>query len=416
MSWGNRALEFSFPQSSRSDRILFIVWNQARIKTRKFLLDLFRSSGSNRSWGPLHGVASLHDWLRENPKNGNFLFHRPPWVQPCHLPLNQGRHLDPNFERLKEGIPHAETFVAEILGAMVTGPSVGVVSPDRWLFRELSLEFGHPTEEHGAMRKFFSPEPRLLRGTWVLLAVTGGNTFYHHLLEALPKFRLLEMAGIDPRRVDGWIVNGKTSSFQAASWNALGLEANKLVTLDSRSFLQADRLIVPSLPSYPGHTPPWVVDFLRKLFSAKGKINGSEESLWISRRKASTRRFLGEKGWLGKLAPLGFRELFCEDLTMEEQAMLFARASHVAGAHGAGMANLAFCQEGAMVTEFFNPRYVNTCYWTLANSAGLRYTYFLGSKQPGDRPANHSDARGDIGLGGEGYQTALDWMRKAYPG
>lgn len=69
-----------------------------------------------------------------------------------------------------------------------------------------------------------------------------------------------------------------------------------------------------------------------------------------------------------------------------------------------------------MVTEFFNPRYVNTCYWTLANSAGLRYTYFLGSKQPGDRPANHSDARGDIGLGGEGYQTALDWMRKAYPG
>ena len=392
------------------------MWNPTRKKIRRILLTSARKRSFLGRRGPLRGVVSLEEWLTFNPLQGRFLFRRPSWVQPCRLPLNHEMLRDANFERLRGGIPHAETFLAEIEKGAVSGPSVGVITPDRFLLPEVSLEFGHPAEDHGAMRKFFFPKPRHLRGTWVLLAVTGGNTFYHHLLEALPKFRLLEMAGIDPCRIDGWIVNGKTSSFQAASWNTLGLEANKLIALDSRSFLQADRLIVPSLPSHPGHTPPWVVDFLRKLFLAKGKINGSEESLWISRRKASTRRFLGEKAWLGKLAPLGFRELFCEDLTMEKQAMLFARASHVAGAHGAGMANLAFCQEGAMVTEFFNPRYVNTCYWTLANSAGLRYTYFLGSKQPGDRPANHGDARGDIGLGGESYQTALDWMRKAYPG
>jgi len=390
------------------------VWNQTRKKTRKFLLDLFRSSGSNRSWGPLHGVVSLHDWLRENPKSGNFLYHRPSWVQPCNLPLNQDRQLDPNFERLKGGIPHAETFVAEILGAMVTGPSVGVVSPDRWLFRELSLEFGHPAEEHGAMRKFFFPKPKHLRGTWVLLAVTGGNTFYHHLLEALPRYHLLEMAGINPRQINGWIINGQTVAFQTASWRALGIEKEKLITLDKGSFLQAERLIVPSLPSHPGHTPPWVVDFLRKLFSTKGRTNGGAMGLWISRRKASTRRFLGEKAWLEKLAGLGFREIFCEDLALHEQAKLFFEAKHVAGAHGAGMANLVFAREGTMVTEFFNPRYVNTCYWTLANSAGLRYAYFLGSRQPGDRPTAHGDAAGDIGLEMEFSHAALDWIRKAH--
>ena len=403
-----------FPRTKEALRLRLFMWSPTRKKIRRMLLTSARKRGFLGRSGPLRGVASLEEWLTSNPLQGRFLFRRPAWLQPCRLPLNQEMFRDANFERLREGIPHAEIFLAEIQKGAVSGPSVGVITPDRFLLREVSLEFGHAAEDHGAMRKFFFPKPKHLRGTWVLLAVTGGNTFYHHLLEALPKYHLLELAGIDPRRIDGWIINGQRAAFQTDTWKALGLEAKKLVTLNRRSFFQADRLIVPSLPSYPGHTPPWVVDFLRKLFDSKAKPGETGESLWISRRKASTRRFLKEKAWLEKLTPFGFREVFCEDLTLQEQAKVFAGAGHVAGAHGAGMANLVFSRNGTTVTEFFNPRYVNTCYWTLANSAGLKYAYFFGSKQPGDRPANHGDARGDIGLRGEASQAAYDWMRKAH--
>jgi capsular polysaccharide biosynthesis protein len=318
--------------------------------------------------------------------------------------------LDPNFERLKEGIPHAETFVAEILGAMVTGPSVGVVSPDRWLFRELSLEFGHPTEEHGAMRKFFFPEPQRLPGTWVLLAATGGATFYHHLLEVVPRFHLLQLAGIDISRVDGWIVNGQRAEFQRSTWGALQMDRAKIVSLDHKKLFQADRLLVPSLPSHPGHTPPWVVEFLRGRFLKEIPKKTGRRGLWISRKGAHSRRFIGEEAWLTKIKNVGFQEVQGESLPLRHQAELFAGASHIAGPHGAGLSNLVFAVAGTKVTEFFNPRYVNTCYWTLANSADLPYTYFLGSSRPGDIPARHGDARGDIQLDTETAKAALSWL------
>lgn len=386
------------------------MWDLVRKTIREKLLRWARKNGVLVHRGPLQGVTSLHRWLAANPKLGKFLYQSPSWVQPCEMPLTQAMFRHENFERLRDGIPHAETFVAELAGAEVTGPSVGVITPDRFLLREVSTEFGLPAESHGAMRRFSFQRPRPLRGTWALLAVTGGGTYYHHLLEALPRFHLLEMAGIRAGQIDGWIVNGRTAGFQSATWKALGIPPEKLVTLDRKILYRADRLLVPSLPSHPGHTPPWVVGFLQNLLVGNSGLPTPPKQLWISRRLAKSRRFLREKEWVTQLEHLGFRESFCEKLSLQEQVRMFAGAAHVAGAHGAGMANLAFAPKGTRVTEFFNPRYVNTCYWTLANAAGLRYGYFIGEAQPGDLPTAPGDSRGDIGLAEETSQIALRWI------
>jgi capsular polysaccharide biosynthesis protein len=323
---------------------------------------------------------------------------------------------DPNFYRLQDGIPHAETFLAEILNGYVTGPSVGVITPDRFLLREVSLEFGFPTEEHGAMRRFFFPEPQRLPGTWALLATTGGASFYHHLLEVVPRFHLLGLAGVDASKVNGWIVNGNTAEFQSSAWQTLGLNRAKVIALDRRRLLQADRLLIPSLPSHPGHTPPWVVNFLRERLLKDIPKKTGRGGLWISRKEAHSRHFIGEEAWLTKLKNVGFQEVHGEALSLRNQAELFAGAAHIAGPHGAGMANLVFATKGTHVTEFFNPRYVNTCYWTLANSASLPYTYFLGSFRPGDLPARQGDAWGDIQLDKEAAKTAMEWLANGTQG
>jgi capsular polysaccharide biosynthesis protein len=45
----------------------------------------------------------------------------------------------------------------------------------------------------------------------------------------------------------------------------------------------------------------------------------------------------------------------------------------VVAPHGAGLANIVFCQRGTQVVEFFNRAYVNGCYWRLATVQGLDY-------------------------------------------
>jgi capsular polysaccharide biosynthesis protein len=78
------------------------------------------------------------------------------------------------------------------------------------------------------------------------------------------------------------------------------------------------------------------------------------------------------------LEPYGFQIVTLSGMSVAAQAALFGSARVVDGPHGAGFANLLFCNPGAAVLEFFSPLYVNFCYWTLARGAGLSYFYVLG--------------------------------------
>ena len=57
---------------------------------------------------------------------------------------------------------------------------------------------------------------------------------------------------------------------------------------------------------------------------------------------------------------------------MVQQADLFARASVVAGPHGAGLSNLVYYAPGTKVIEFFG-EHMAPCYWAISALAGLEY-------------------------------------------
>jgi capsular polysaccharide biosynthesis protein len=78
------------------------------------------------------------------------------------------------------------------------------------------------------------------------------------------------------------------------------------------------------------------------------------------------------------LEPYGFQVAVLSGMSVTAQAALFGSARVVVGPHGAGFANLLFCNPGTTVLEFFSPLYVNFCFWTLARGAGLSYFYLLG--------------------------------------
>jgi capsular polysaccharide biosynthesis protein len=62
-----------------------------------------------------------------------------------------------------------------------------------------------------------------------------------------------------------------------------------------------------------------------------------------------------------------------------EQVRLFQSAKYIVAPHGAGLANLVFCQPGASVVEILPSEQTNLCYWLLSQQVSLKYYYVLGS-------------------------------------
>jgi capsular polysaccharide biosynthesis protein len=80
------------------------------------------------------------------------------------------------------------------------------------------------------------------------------------------------------------------------------------------------------------------------------------------RRTGQIRRLLNEPEIEAAFVARGFTAIEPETLRLEEQVALFSRARMVAGATGAGLINLAFCQPDCPVIVMM-PRFRHTAYW-----------------------------------------------------
>lgn len=60
-------------------------------------------------------------------------------------------------------------------------------------------------------------------------------------------------------------------------------------------------------------------------------------------------------------------------MPLAEQLRAFAQAEAVVAAHGAGLVGLLACAPATVVVELFPERYVNGCYYTLADALELDY-------------------------------------------
>ena len=376
-------------------------WLKKRI--RPWLVELARRRVGSTRRGPVQSMETAETWIAAHPREGRFLARQPLWFPPAAVPLNHATVRHPAFQ--PENFQRQwGNFVAEIREAYVTGPSVGVITPNRRLIQDVSIEFGHWPHDHGSLRRLLFPKPRRLRGRWALLATTGGDSYYHHMIEVLPKFPMLREAGLVPGDLAGWIVNGVAHAYQKESWTRLGLSPATLRTTGKGAYYHCESLVIPSLPAMPGSLRPETPDFLRTLFGWRPAATPSR-LLYLHRINTPSRQLLDQEELWRLLSRMGFEKVVAETLPVADQARLFAGAKMVVGPHGGGMTNLVFAPPGCGVVEIFNPRYVNSCYWRMAWAAGLSYAYVLG-ENPGaaGETALPGDASGPIRLGTGGLR------------
>lgn len=283
------------------------------------------------------------------------------------------------------------TFVAVVPGGKVVGGNGAVVTSDNQLLFDVSKEFGvKEPEQHSLFRRWRASRLRYFETSVAVVATAGHQNYFHWMFDALPRIDLIQKSTLQPEL----FVCNYQSSFQFESLQRLGITAQQIIDSNYDLHVQAQQLIVPSLPGRTGNMTKQSCDFLRKTFlTEQSGTNERPLRLYISRTEAPSRRILNEDSVLAQLAYHNFQVIKPEHLSIAEQALLFSSAEIVIAPHGAGLTNLVFCSPGTTVIEFFSPRYVNVCYWALSNLLDLQYYYLLGI---GEIPPEYYDPH-DVG-------------------
>ena len=260
-------------------------------------------------------------------------------------------------------VKFAPAFFARLPVGRVFG-SGNVLSPDGLtIARDVSPDFGKPFEEHWLLTYKRIRPPVLLPGTTAVIATTLGAGYSHWLLEELPR-----LLALTPHDCETLIAHAG----HAYNREAIALHGftGKVLPAKREAHHSCEQLLVPSLGQLTPSTVRALDEFAAPLRQPSSPFG---ERLYISREKAKRRRVANETELWVELAAHGFVKLHLEELTWAQQITAFRAAKVIVAPHGAGLANLVFCQPGTKVIELFHRSYVSPLYWQLAALKGLDY-------------------------------------------
>jgi capsular polysaccharide biosynthesis protein len=318
----------------------------------------------------------ISEYLEQFP--GRWDVTRPPapldWVPPRSV---GSRTLD--YERELHRVS-SEFGVLELEGGRVLGSHGWVIGVNGAVLPELSWYEG-PSERIRVPRTL--PPALELEGACLsLVSDWSCRNYAHFLLDGLGRLAVFRDAGSSLSDVDHVYCPTPPSPVAGHLLDRLGIPPEKRVWAGREVLVCADRLIVPSRPATGLAYPPWLIRFLRQLVLA-APATPATRRLYVSRRGFG-RHAVRERELEALLLERGF-EIY-DPTTHPNQPEDFAEAAVVVGAHGAGLANLAFCRPGTRVIEIIPTDNAHPFYYSLAVAAELDYGYLVG-RSASERPA-----------------------------
>jgi capsular polysaccharide biosynthesis protein len=170
------------------------------------------------------------------------------------------------------------------------------------------------------------------------------------------------------------------------------------------TLIQADVLLVPSLPSTSLTYHSWLPEFLRRAVEVS-KAPPPRRRIYVSRRGFS-RQVADEERLLALLLERDFEIYDPSDRI--DQPDDFFEAAVVVGAHGAALANLAFCRPGTRVLELLPTDNAYPFYYSLASAGGLTYGYLAGESRGKRAPGSFGPSPHDFVVDPGEFTAALD--------
>jgi acetyltransferase-like isoleucine patch superfamily enzyme len=221
------------------------------------------------------------------------------------------------------------------------------------------------------------------------------RNYYHWFIFAL--------ARLNPPIVNMWsrqnipastiLVPEFEAPYQEASMKLLLERGNLPSTIVAQNdVIKVDNLFYSDLLRQRGVVqPPIVKETLSYLKEALGLSIGRKRRIFISRCDSNNRILVNEDELAAIARVCGFEVVTLSGMSLYEQASMFASASHIIGAHGAGLTNIIFCEPGTKLLELHMEGYVNWCYRRLCALYGAEYGFVSGRRIEPDAPIHSSN-------------------------
>ena len=204
-------------------------------------------------------------------------------------------------------------------------------------------------------------------GTVAIFSALFQHSWYHWLIELLPRLYVLQKSGLDYDYIYVYsAAHAYMASIQMQSLCAvldyLGIPRNKVLLVDEGVCLHAKKVLRPSFPylfnsfeTITSTCPLWVRDFLQDVFlpsnNYKQEKGGYNPCIYVSRSDAGKRLIANEATLMGMLAGYGFKMIVLSEYEPHQQAAIFNQASVIIAQHGGGLTNVVFCKPGTKILE-----------------------------------------------------------------
>lgn len=377
-----------------------------------------QTPGTSVRWGPpRHSVTDTPAWWAHASAGGAGGRRLTPARATQRVaPRHADAAIAARFATMRAGTVKAR-FVAELPEARVWGLGFGaVIDRSDALHHDLSPAWtDYAGERHEVLQRTRLPALQTMRGTAAVLGAPFCANFHHWLLDALPKFGLLQEAGWPLAAVDHVVLPpGTDQRWHRETLELLGVEPARVRRLGRADHVRFDRVLAPSY-SEPGREPerydytPEGLRFVRELVLPRtAGLAGCGARIVVSREKAAVRRLLDGAAIHARLEREGFRKVLLEEMSLTEQAACFARADVIVFPTGGNLANLVFCRPGTRVVELFSPAYLPTFSHVIAGALQLDYVALVAPDRSGGTA--HHDAGGaeDIGVSAD---RILEFLR-----
>ena len=246
--------------------------------------------------------------------------------------------------------------VAELPDARVLGPHRVVIDRRGRMIEEFGLYWGTSRwSEHQVFWHPFPEPPLEVSGVLGVLAGRGDLSYYHFLLDIVPRLALFETPGTPTP--DHWYVPLQRD-WESEVLEMMGfLPRANVIDADAAPHVRAEALLIPGLPDVHLQTPPWTVAFLRERLRPAGLERTPGRRIYVTRGdKRNSRIVRNEREVVEMLASRGFTVVDPgRSTSVSDQIRIFGEAEWIVGPHGGGLANLLFASPGASVIELFAP-------------------------------------------------------------
>lgn len=288
-----------------------------------------------------------------------------PTVSLVHLPPVACRPSD-HANLVHNVLENRDPSCQRLRNAVVRGPRMAVWDSSGNFLDHISVGFP------GSGRPDFPKAVENVAGESLVLASTGDDSYFHWMMDVVPRLGIFARYAKGGRQPDNYIFNALGKSFHQESLKRLGIPGERVRLLEPGKAICLESAILPSLPNPPGIPSLEAVSFLRKIWPAQGRRDG-KRMLYLRRVAPAGRLLENEREILGWLKHQGFTSVDCGRLSVREQSRLMQEAGVVVAPHGGALTNLVFAGQGTKVIELFGGDYVNACYRNLAGILNLEY-------------------------------------------